>query len=281
MSNNSHYGPGPVLKTLNYLLLAVFTGMIVFPIVIIVNTSLKTGPEYLNSSVFALPKAVFWGNYGTAIAKGGFPQAFLNTGILMAAGILGSVGMGLFASFVLSRYEFRMKKIVLYAFLFAMVIPQATIQTSIFLIIKSLNLYNTIFAGIVLYMASDVLQVYMFLQYMNKIPISLDESAKLDGASTIMIVFRIIIPQMVPAIVTVALIKGLAIYNDMLIQVLYMSKMSLRTVSTALMKFFYLKEMQWNLMMAAIVVVMIPTLLIYALAQKHIISGTMTGAVKD
>lgn len=281
MENSAVVRPGPVGRALNYFMIFLFCAIIIVPLLIILNTSLKTGPEYLNSSVFAFPSEIYFGNYQLAMAKGGFVMAFLNTAMLMLVGVVGSISMGVLAAFVLSRFEFRLKKVVLWAFLFAMVIPQATIQTTVFLIIKGLGVYNTLFAGMVLYVATDVLQVYMFLQYMDKISISLDESAKMDGASTLKVLFRIILPQMVPAIVTVGLIKGLAIYNDMLIQVLYMSSITLRTVTTALMKFFYLKDMQWNLMMAAIIIVMIPSLAIFALAQRHIISGAMSGAVKD
>lgn len=277
---NASLQVGKPVIVLNYILLILFCAFIIVPILTVLNTSFKTGEEYLNTSVFSLPKNPTFANYKAAFFDGGLVLAFWNTLILVVCGVLGSVALGLCSSFVLSRFRFKGRKLILNLFMFAVVIPYATIQVSIFPIIRGFGLYNTLGAGIVLYLATDLLQLYIFLQFMDKIPISLDESARVDGASYFTILVKIIIPQMVPAIVTVALIKGLQIYNDMLLQELYLSKLSLRTVSTALMKFSYMKNMQWTVLMASIILAMIPTLIIYLFAQKQIINGAMSGAVK-
>jgi multiple sugar transport system permease protein len=141
-------------------------------------------------------------------------------------------------------------------------------------------LYNTIYAGMVLYVATDVLQIYVFLQFVRRIPYEIDESALLDGSSFFRIYWSIILPQMKPAIATVAIIKMLGVYNDMFTPYLYMPKSTLRTVTTAIMMFSYDRNSQWNVMAAGILAVMIPTLILYLFAQRSIIAGITEGAVK-
>jgi raffinose/stachyose/melibiose transport system permease protein len=271
----------PLLRTVNYIFLVVAILVIVLPMVIIFIISFKGDKEYMYSSFYTLPRSFLnFENYKVVVDKGLLLLGLKNTALLSLVSVTGSVVMGTMVAYALGRFDFKLKKLVLNAFLLSAMVPGITTQVATFTIIKNLGLFNTIYAGMVLYIATDVLQIYVFLQFVRRIPYEIDESALLDGASFFRIYRSIIIPQMKPAIATVAIIKLLFIYNDMFTPYLYMPKSSLRTVTTAIMLFSYDRNSQWNVMAAGILAVMIPTLVLYLFAQRSIISGISAGAVK-
>ena len=270
----------PVLRIFNYLLVTVIGLIIISPILIVFFTSFKGSTEYVNSSIFGLPQNIFnFDNYITMF-KANLTVAYKNTIILIACSTSGSILMGTMIAYVFSRFEFKFKRFLLWCFLVTSIIPYTVVQVSTFTVIKRLHLFNTIYAGVALYLAASVLSIYIFIQFIEKIPVALDESALVDGASYFRIFGSIIIPQLKPAIATVFIIKTLEIYNDMLTPYLYMPKSSLKTVTTALMQFSYDRDSQWNVMSAGIITVMIPTIILYLYLQKNIISGITEGSVK-
>jgi multiple sugar transport system permease protein len=272
----------PIVYGVNYFLLAVMSVIILFPITILVNISFKSNEEYFYSGPFVLAENLFnTANFKTVFEAANFMLGFKNTGILMLVSVTGSILMGLMVSYVIGRFDFKYRAIVSNAFILATIIPNITTQVATFSIIKSMGIFNTLWAGIVLYIATDIVSIYVFLQYISKIPKSLDESGMIDGASYFRIFFSIILPQMRPAILTMAIIKAISVYNDIFIPYIYMPKSSLRTVATTIRYFSQDRNSQWNLMAAAILTAMIPTLIVYFICQKGIISGLTDGAVKE
>jgi multiple sugar transport system permease protein len=268
-----------LVKFLNYLLITVMLIIVFSPLLIILNVSLKTNEEYLYSEILSLPKNIFnFNNYTEALKLGNFGKAFANTFIIMALSTTMSVVFGAMVAYGLSRFKSRLTAILLVMFLIPTFIPSITTSIATFTVIKNLGLYNSMFAGIILYIGTDIMQIYIFLQFMDKIPLALDESAQIDGASRLKIFFSIIIPQLKPAIATTAILKVLGIYNDFFTPYLYMPKT--KTVATALNSFSGDRMSQWPLMAAAIITVALPTLIIYLFMQKHIMSGITDGAVK-
>jgi ABC-type sugar transport system, permease component len=252
------------------------------PIYILFNISFKTEEEYVRRSIFSIPENIFnISNYLFVFEKGHMLLAFKNILILCTASISISIVLGLMTAYSLDRFDFRLKKYILGAFLVSAMIPSITTQVATFSVIKSLHLLNTMYAGIVIYICVDIIQIYVFLQFIEKIPKELDESAMIDGASYFRIFTNIIIPQMKPAIMTIVILKLLYIYNDYLTPYLYMNKSNLRTVATALDVFSNDQTARWNVMGAAIIIVMIPTLVLYLFLQRYIISGVTDGAVKE
>lgn len=264
-----------------YFILALFVFMVFLPLLIVLNVSLKDTTEYWENGVYSLPDNFFnFSNYVEAFQSGNFLGAFKNTFILIIVCVPCSILLGTMVAYILGRFEFKAKKLMLGAFTLPTFVPMMTTTIATFTLIKALHVYNTIFAGILLYIGSDIVQIYIFLQFVKQIPMALDESARLDGASRVRIFYSIILPQMKPAIATTAILKILTIYNDFFTPYMYMPKSTLRTVATALNTFASDKMANWPLMCAAIVFVAIPTLIIYVLLQKQIIGGVTDGAVK-
>ena len=269
-------------KFLVYIMLIIIVLIVFIPLVIVFFASFKTNAEYMTSGVFQLPESFLnFENFTTAFVKGRFLTGFKNTTILVVISVFGSCLMGTMVAYALSRFDFRLRKSVLFLFMIPLVVPAITTQVATFSVIKALGIFNTIYAGMLLYIATDIVAIYVFLQYVTKIPKSLDESGMIDGASYFRIFFSIIVPQMKPAIVTMAIIKAISVYNDIFIPYIYMPKSTLRTVATTIRYFSQEKNSQWELMAAAIILAMIPTLIAYIFSQKFIISGLTQGAVKE
>lgn len=271
----------PFLRVINYIMLIIGSILVLSPIYIIFVAAFKDNKEYMFSGTLALPKNFLnFDNFTNVINKGHLILGFKNTFILMIISVALSIMLGTMVAYALGRFEFRFKYLIMGAFLVSTIIPSITTSVATFSIIKGLHLYNTIFAPILLYIGTDIMQIYIFLQFISKIPYELDESAMVDGASYFRIYRTIILPQMRSAIVTMVILKALAIYNDMFTPYLYMPKSSLRTVTTAIIAFSSDQNSQWNVMAAGILAVLLPTLILYLFVQKYIIAGLADGSVK-
>jgi multiple sugar transport system permease protein len=262
-----------------YLILSIGVIGVFAPLFIILNVSLKSNDEYMMKGVYSIPENLFnVQNYIRAFNEGKFVTGFINTGILVVVSVPLAILFGTMVAYILSRYDFKCKMIVYMAFLVPTFIPGMTVTIATFQIIKALGLYNSLLAGIILYIGTDIMQIYIFIQFINQIPKALDESARIDGASRIQIYYKIILPQLKPAIATTVILKMLGIYNDFFTPYMYMPKV--KTAATGLYSFSGDKLAEWPLMSAAIILVAVPTIIIYVFLQKYIISGVTDGAVK-
>lgn len=162
-----------------------------------------------------------------------------------------------------------------------MLIPSFVTEIARFKIINGIGLYNTLGAPMVIYVASDLMQLYIYRQFISTLPVSLDESALLDGCSYFGLFTKIVFPLLAPATATVVIIKAITIINDMYIPYLYMPKNRLRTLTTFLMNYANAQQGSWQKLAAGIIIIMLPTILIYIFFQKYILAGIAAGAVKE
>ena len=261
------------------LLIGAFVAII--PIVAIFFASFKTGTEYTTTGPLVPPSD--WSNfenYYRAFVEGNMLTGFKNTVIILVISVIGTTLIGSMVAFVLHRFKFIGSKYILGAFLLATLIPAVTTQVATFQIVHNLGLFNTIWAAIILYLGTDIIAVYIFLQFMDSISISLDESAMLDGASYFTIYRKIILPLLKPAVVTVFIIKGVNVYNDFYTPFLYMPKTDLQVISTSLFKFQGPFGAQWEVITAGVMIAIIPTLIAFIFLQKYIYNGLTSGSVK-
>ena len=163
----------------------------------------------------------------------------------------------------------------------AALLPNIAMQVTVFQIVSKLGLYNTIWAPCILYIGTDIVSIYIFIQFLDNISVSLDESAILDGASYPRVYWSIILPMLRPAIATVLVIKFVSIYNDFYTANLYMPSDDLSVVSTALYKFIGPYSAQWEVIFAGIIICIIPSLVIFLFLQKFIYSNLVAGSVKE
>lgn len=261
------------------LLLGAFAALI--PIVVVLFASFKTNKEYGASSPLTPPDNWFnFANYSKAFINGKMLLGFGNTVIIVVISIIGATLIGSMIAYVLNRFKFRGNKLLMGAFLLATLIPSVTTQVATFRIINFFHLVDTRFAPILLYLGTDIIAVYIFIQFLDSISESLDESAMLDGASYFTIYWRIILPLLAPAIVTVIIVKGVNIYNDFYTPFLYMPSEDLQVLSTALFKFKGPYGSQWEVICAGIMITILPILIVFLSLQKYIYNGFAQGSVK-
>lgn len=271
-----------IYQILKYALLIFLLIIFVVPILSIFIASFKTGAEYNTTGPLALPQSFLnFENFKTAFTKGNMLTGFKNTGIVLVFALGGAVLTGSMSAYVFSRFKSKFTTFVNNLFLVAVMIPGVATQVITFRLISNMGLFGTRIAPIILYLGTDIMTIYIFLQFLDNISVSLDESAIIDGANYFQIFGRIILPLLMPAIVTVLITKGVGLYNDYYTQQLYMPKKELQTVSVALYNFKGPQTADWSVLSAAIIVVMIPTLIIFLLLQQQIYAGLAAGSVKE
>lgn len=270
-----------VLTALKYLSLVVASVVTLLPLGVVLIASLKTKAEFTNTGPFDLPANVFnVENFVTAFVKGNMVQGLINTSFILFVSLAGTILIGTMTAYAIDRFNFRAKKLVLALFLIATLVPGVTTQVATFQIVNNLGLFNTMAAPIVLFLGTDIVSIYIFVQFMSSIPKSLDEAAMLDGANRWTIYWRVILPLLKPAIATVVIIRGIAIYNEFYIPFLYMPSQKLGTISTSLFRFKGPFGAQWEVIAAGTILVIVPTLILFLFLQKYIYNGFISGATK-
>lgn len=268
----------PILK---YIVMIFFCLLVILPLVVVFLGAFKTHNEFYQSSPMSLPHNFLnFDNFRTVFEKGKVLRGFKNTLIIMGVSLTGSILCGTSVSYVLSRFDFRSKKLLQNMFLFAALVPAITMQVSVFQVIANLHLFNTLLAPIVLYIGTDIVAIYIFMHFIDNIPVELDESAMLEGASRFMVYRRIIFPLLKPAVVTVLIINGVGIYNDFYTAFLYIPSPKLATISTTLFKFKSAYGNQYEIICAGVLIIMIPILAIFVKLQDYIYDGMVMGSVK-
>ncbi|RTE08930.1 carbohydrate ABC transporter permease [Paenibacillus whitsoniae] len=266
-----------------YYILFISMCVIVFiPILLVVFGSFKTNTELGATSPFSLmPKnLLYWDNYVHAFKEGHILLGLRNTLVMVVVSILGNALLGTMTAYIMNRFDFKMKKAVLLLFVVAMIIPSYTTEIARFQLIHAMGLYNTLGAPLLIYIGTDIMQIYIYMQFLEKISPQLDESAMMDGASYFRVFRSIIFPLLLPATATLGILKSVTIMNDIYVQNLYMPRKELLTLPTALMSFVGERTSDLASLCAGIILVLLPSVLFYLVFQRFIFQGLMDGAVK-
>ncbi len=261
------------------LILAAFIALV--PVCVCILTAFKTTDEYNSTSVLALPKSFFYfENFKVAFQQANMLRGFLNTGLVLIVVLTVSVFVGSMLAYVLNRFKFVGNAIIQNLFMFASLIPGIATQVTVYQIMHSLGLINHLYGYMIVLMGTDIISIYIFLQFFENLPVSLDESAVMDGCTYFGVFFRILFPLLKPAIVTSLVLKGVGVYNEYYMSNLYLQAPELKTISTALYKFTGPYGNQYNYICAGVIITIIPILILFLIFQKQVYGGMAAGAVK-
>ncbi len=264
-----------------YVILTAASVITLLPLVVLFITAFKTKREFATSGPLQLPKDWFnFSNFVTAFTDGNMAVGFRNTTVVLVVSLFGTIVIGSMTAYAVDRFEFRFKKVVIGLFLVATLVPSVTTQVATFQIINGLGLYDSLLSLIALNLGTDIISIYIFVQFMQSIPKDVDEAAMLDGANKFTIYWRVILPLLKPAIATVVIIKGIAIYNEFYQAFLYAPSPENAVISTALFAFKGPYGSQWQVISAGALLVIIPTLIIFLVLQRFIYNGFTQGATK-
>lgn len=276
------YSPGMMLGVFfKYASLLFFTFVAIIPVISCVITAFKTDAEYQSTNVMTLSESwLNFDNFIKAFKMANMGQAFVNSFIILVFVLVGSVLIGTQLAYVLNRFKFLGNALIRNLFLFASLLPGVAMQISVYNIMQQLGFINHLYGYIIMMMGTDVIAIYIFIQFMENISTSLDESAFIDGASYMTIYWKIILPLLKPAIVTSLILKGVSTYNEYYSANLYLQSKELRTVAISLFSFTGPLGSRYNLICAGVIISLLPALIIFILCQKQIYSGITAGAVK-
>ncbi len=271
-----------IIAVLKYITLIFGAFVSVLPIVVCVITAFKTPEEYASTNVMTLPQSwAYFENFIQAWSQANMGVAFRNSIIILVCVLAGSIMTGSMLAYVLSRFKFKGNGLVRNMFLFASLLPGIAMQVSVYQIMYSLGWINFLPGYIIMMCGTDIISIYIFIQFFENIPDSLDESAIMDGCTYFGVFFRILFPLLKPAIVTVMILKGVGVYNEYYTANLYLQdKNRLVTVATSLFKFTGPLGNQYNYICAGVIITMVPALIVFILCQKQIYGGLAAGAVK-
>jgi trehalose/maltose transport system permease protein len=264
-----------------YLLVALIVVAAVFPFYYAVISSLKTGSSLFRVDLW--PRSWQWSNYLSIFREQPFARSILNS-LLVAVVTVGlSLFCGVTAAYALARIDFRGRKTLLLAILGVSMFPQVAVLSGMFELIRALGLYNNPLALIFSYLIFTLpFTVWVLTTFMRSIPRELEEAAIMDRAKPWVIVTRIFLPLLWPAMVTTGLLAFIAAWNEFLFALTFTLTNEERTVpvAIALISGASEHELPWGNIMAASVVVTVPLVILVLIFQRRIIAGLTAGAIK-
>ncbi len=271
-----------VLTTAKYISLIFFSFCAVLPVVSCFITAFKTDVEYQTTNVMTMPQSwLNFDNFVQAFTKAGMARAFMNSTIILICVLFFSVMIGTQLAYVLNRFKFFGNTIIRALFLFASQLPGVAMQIAVYEIMYNLGFINSLVGYIIMMCGTDIIAIYIYIQFFENIDYSLDESAIIDGANYFTIFYKVLFPLLKPAIVTSCILKGVGTYNEYYCANLYLQdKKKYATVATSLYTFVGPLGSKYNLICAGVIISLLPALIVFVLCQKQIYSGLTAGAVK-
>lgn len=267
---------------IQYVSLVFFSFAALIPVVSCVITAFKTDVEYQNTNVMVLPESWFnFENFALAFHKAGMGRAFINSFIILFCVLIFSTIVGTQLAYVLNRFKFPGNTLIRNLFLFASQLPGVAMQVALYEIMYKIHFINSLPGYIVMMCGTDIISIYIYIQFFENIDYSLDESAIVDGANYFTIFYKILFPLLKPAVVTACILKGVGTWNEYYSANLYLQdKTRVATVATSLYTFVGPLGSKYNLICAGVIISLLPALIVFVTCQKQIYSGLTSGAVK-
>ena len=280
----SRYWVGRIThKVAMYGILLVLTAVILLPVSWALTAALKPDlepvftptPEWFPSEFWE------WGNFRRVLTEVmPFLRYMINTMIIVIASILGVLISCSIVGFAFARLRFRGSKVLFYILIVTMLIPWQALMVPQFLLFVKIGWYGTFLPLIVPSFTGVAFFVFLIRQYMRTIPRDLDDAARVDGLNTWQIFWRIILPLSTPVLTVCAVFTFLWRWNDLLGPLIYLDDDSKFTVALGLANLVTLADTPWNLTMAANLVTVIPTVIVYFFVQKKLIGGIASVGLK-
>jgi len=260
--------------------LILFSILCLFPMYYMFVTAFKGQAEYLVNKIGLVREPVF-SNFLTVMANQKFPRWFLNSTILTAATIVVNTMIAALAAFAFAKMEFKRSDSIFNIILTLMVVPPVVMVIPLFKVIAAFRMTNTYSSVVIIYTGLTLpFSVYMLTNFFKTIPDAIVSSARIDGASDMLILNRIIVPLASPAIITIILVNALWVWNELMIAVIFMQNDAMKTLMVGLTIFKSRYNLDIPVTMAGLTIATIPMLVLYFAGQKYFVRGMVTGALK-
>jgi raffinose/stachyose/melibiose transport system permease protein len=263
-----------------YLALAVVLLQTVYPLLWVLFGSLKTKTDLINN-VWGPPSELVFQNYADAWRIAGIGSRIVNSVSITAAALAILVAAATPCAYALARLKFRGRGVLLAITVASMLVPPQVMAIPLFLTARDLGLINNRLGLAIIYAATSLpLSVFILRSFFLTLPADLEDAARVDGASRLVILTRIMLPLIKPGVALVAIFAFIEIWNDFFLAFLLLRKPELQTIPLGLVSFFQQYDSLWNLYFATLMITTLPVIIIFLLMQRQFIAGLTAGAVK-
>jgi multiple sugar transport system permease protein len=251
------------------------------PLVWSVITSIEVPSEADRFPPDLLPKVVTLHNYAAAWQQAPFGRWFINTTIVTGAIVIGDVLLSSLAAYAFARVRFFGREVLFIVFLATLMVPFQLVMIPTFLITKDLGLINTL-GGLIVPNVGSVFGIFLLRQFFRTLPAELEEAARLDGASRLGVLFKIILPLSIPVIVTLILLDVLNYWNDFLWPLLIINSQQNMTLQLGLSTFqgAHASQTNWPVLMSGTVMSQLPLLALFFFAQRYFVRSIAFSGIK-
>lgn len=258
-----------------------YAAVVVYPLLIMMASSLKSTAEIFESPLGLIPESIRFGNYVDAWNQANFGTYFRNSIVVSLVSVLLILFLGSMAAYVLARFSFPGNRLVYLLFLAGFMIPVRLAIVPLFVMMRDLRLLDTLWSLIIVYIAAGMpFTIFLMVNFFRHIPRDLEDAAVLDGASPFQVYHQIMLPLVRPALATVGLFHFLNVWNDFFFPLIFIRSENLRTIPLGISTFFGEYTNDWSLLFAALSISIVPVIVIYLLASKQFIAGLTAGAIK-
>ncbi|MEY8752338.1 carbohydrate ABC transporter permease [Alkalicoccobacillus gibsonii] len=263
-----------------YVILISFAIVNAYPIVWMVMNSFKSGQDFALNP-FGLPTEWVWTNYIEAWVTANINTYFFNSVFVGVVAVFLTVLFGALASYFLARFTFRGQKVLYSFFILGLLVPIHATLVPMFILMQKIGFIDTHLALIFPYIAFNLsITIFLLTSFMKSFPKEIEESAIMDGAGVFRIFWSIILPMTRPVLATAIIINFINNWNEFSFALVLINDDALRTLPLGLANFAGQHSTNYTAQMAALTIVLIPTILFYLFMEKQIVQGMTQGAVK-
>lgn len=282
MNKTKQKGKNTIKNFFKFIILSIFLIIVLFPFIWMLLTSLKgTQGEIYAFPISYLPKSPALTNYISMLWKGNFGRYMINSIMVSVTAAVCSVVIGIMAGYVLSRFKFKLKGPLLMFFLITQMIPTFIMLAPLYQMLSKLHMLNNLGTLALLYINMTIpFSVVTLQSFFAGISPSIEEAAWIDGCSYTKAIYLVIIPIVKPGIAATAIFAFINSWNELFMAIMFIDVDKYKTISVGLNALILKYDIKWGEMTAGIVMALIPTIFLFAFAQKYMIEGLTTGAVK-
>lgn len=269
-----------VIKSVNTVWVTACGLLFLLPLLWMLSSAVKTGPEVFSSDFKWIPDQIQWQNFKTVwfASKVPFWRLYLNSLTIAVVGTVGQLIISSMAGYSLAKIEYKGRNFVFVIMLVTMMIPvQATIIPR-FILFKTIGIYNTLWS-LILPAFFNVTSIFLLRQFFMSLPSSLVEAAKIDGASHFQIWYRIMMPLTKPAMVTASVLAFITSWNEYLNALIFLPSTKNYTVALGIQYWMDMTD-EYNLMMTAAASAIIPVIVLFLFTQRYFVESIATSGVK-
>ncbi|MEJ5315028.1 MULTISPECIES: carbohydrate ABC transporter permease [Anaerolinea] len=260
----------------SYLVMIFFALLYIGPILMLVNTSLKTTPSFMKDAT-SLATELHFENFREAWIKANFPRYLLNSILYTFSATIIYILTAVFVAFPIARGYVKYSGVILTLFVIALFLPPALIPQ--FQLILNLGLYNNPIGYILLFLVNPI-GIVILVNYIKTIPKELDEAAAIDGCGYARFVWTIVLPLIRPAVATVIVLHAIGIWNEVIAPTIYLTNKNYYPITRGLIVFQGVYGSNWPTLAAAVLLLTLPMLVLFLFLQRYIVSGLTAGSVK-